>query len=141
MSTIDVKKIMSDIRMDIQKRGIEEDDILFEDIISDMNPFENTGLDVCIEEVNNSWSVSAYREIKSRGGILGKIIIFFKKAIRKIIKFYVEPIVEDQVVYNTNVVRVLNSVQENIYQNESIVLELKKEIRELKKEIRELKKK
>lgn len=136
MNTIDVKKIMDEIREDIEKRGIEEDEFLFEDIVNEMSFFENKDVKMCLEELNKSWSIPAYRQLRSRRGILGELIIFFKKVIRKMIKFYVEPIVDDQVNYNANIVRTLNSFWEYMEKNENRILELEKEIRILKREVK-----
>lgn len=66
------------------------------------------------------WEVAYYREVENT-----KPVSFIKKVIRKLMKFCLLPIVEDQNANNANILQVLNA------QNQEIKL-LKKEIELLK---------
>jgi len=53
-----------------------------------------------------------YRIIKSRSAILGKIIIFVKKVIKKITFWYMKPICEQQTAYNQSTADSIESLEE-----------------------------
>lgn len=46
----------------------------------------------------------AHREINSRPGITGKVIIFFKRVIRRCLKWYIDPVCEQQSEFNSNII-------------------------------------
>ena len=73
-----------------------------------------------IEYLLGHWNVAYYREIHNPG-----FVKFIKKVIRKLIKFCMFPVVEEQNAINANVLQILNA------QNEEIAL-LKKEFEMLK---------
>lgn len=52
------------------------------------------------ERVNQLYQVHYYRVIHSHRKVLGPVIIFFKKVIRKILKFLFEPMLEEQNEFN-----------------------------------------
>jgi len=99
--------------------------------------------------MNNSlFNVNYYRNIYSQRKIIGHIIIFVKRVIRKLIKFLIEPIVLDQNAFNSSVTASINAIYNNtiVFQNiiNSTINELnstKDEINILKKQIKEINKK
>jgi O-antigen chain-terminating methyltransferase len=97
---IDVEKIMEEIRREIDQRGYENNLPAFDKMfLSDDCETENqdlTKLSDCLFQLSSKWGISADHPIKSRNGLIGKIIIFCKKLIRKCIRFHVEPIVIEQ---------------------------------------------
>ena len=80
-----------------------------------------------LEQLSNN---PAHREIISRSGISGKIIIFFKKVIRRCLKWYINPICDQQTHFN---VKVSEGVRFSINQNIKERLELEKHIERLDK--------
>ena len=75
---------------------------------------------ISLEYLSGHWNIPVYREIHN-----GSIVRFIKRVIRKLIKFYMVPIVEDQNANNANILQVLNA------QN-YMIMELKREIEKLK---------
>ena len=73
------------------------------------------------------WNVAYYREIDN-----SKWIKFVKRVIRKLIKFCIVPIVEDQNAINANVLQVLNAQKSEISVLEKKVILLENEISKLK---------
>lgn len=115
---IDMNQILEDIQQIVELREYSNLPVIFDDInlrLSDLNAEydENSFFDN-IHNMNNSYCVQAYRNIKSRCGIVGKIILFVKKILRKSIKFYIEPIVTDQNLFNVNVVGAINEIRNYI---------------------------
>ena len=98
IQTIDIKKIIEEIRQDIKEKGYKNEDISFSDIpLTDIRSsmsysplfYENL-------RALRAWhNVRAHRELKSNR-LFGPLIIFFKKIFRKCMAFYIEPIVADQ---------------------------------------------
>ena len=97
---VNVEKIMQQIRRDIEARWLTDDALSFSNI--PINPADNAeeydpaALNELLGVLGGRWNVAPSRPIVSRSGPLGKIIIFFKKVVRKCIRFYIEPIVADQ---------------------------------------------
>lgn len=98
--TINVEEIMSQIRKDIESKLLVDDIVEFEDIaldeIDDVNCYSDQDFSQRINSLRQSLFINSYRNITSRRGITGKVIIFLKKIIRKCICFYIEPIVHEQ---------------------------------------------
>ena len=63
-----------------------------------------------IVKSNESWEINYYRPIISHRKIIGQVIVFIKKAIRKILSWYINPIIEQQITFNSNVVNALNQI-------------------------------
>ena len=109
--TIHIEEIMQNIRKEIKEKGLSSDMLSFEDV-----PYQKPDAAVNgagSEEVKNSlvylnghYNVQPYKPL---GG--NPLFVFIKKVLRKLMKFYIEPIVNDQNKFNANVVRVLNAQQ------------------------------
>ena len=109
--TIHIEEIMQNIRKEIKEKGLSSDMLSFEDV-----PYQKPDAAVNgagSEEVKNSlvylnghYNVQPYKPL---GG--NPLFVFIKKVLRKLMKFYIEPIVNDQNNFNANVVRVLNAHQ------------------------------
>ena len=132
--TIDVKSIMSEIREDIQSKGYTNDMLSFDDVIMDVGTAQVTKFDkVKFNEemfiINHEWNVQAYRPLQG-----GKVSVFIKKVIRKLVYFFVEPIVVSQDGFNASLARTMNQL--NCYIDEQ-----NEEIKELKSRIEKLEKK
>lgn len=61
-------------------------------------------------DINNSWKIETHWTITSHRPIIGKLIVIGKKIIRKISNWYVQPIVNQQTVFNAKVTRLLNDI-------------------------------
>ena len=70
------------------------------------------------DRCNQYKKIAYYREVPTRGGLKGKIILFAKKVIRKCAKFLIEPIVEDQNKFN---VAMADAV--NILYNQGVIMQ------------------
>ncbi|MDO5403594.1 MAG: hypothetical protein Q4F11_09155 [Eubacteriales bacterium] len=131
--TIDVKSIMSEIREDIQKKGYTNDMLSFDDVVMDAGAAQVTKFDkVKFNEeifiINHEWNVQAYRPLQG-----GRISVFFKKVIRKLVYFFVEPIVISQDGFNASLVRMMNQMNCYIEEQDDEIKELKQKIADLEK--------
>ena len=128
--TVNVNEIMKEIRNDIQEKGYTNDMLSFDDVIVDVGTGQVTKFDKVkfneeIFNINHEWNVQAYRPLQG-----GKVSVFFKKVIRRLVYFFVEPIVLAQDGFNASLVRMMNCYIDE--QNEQIK-ELKEKIDELEK--------
>ncbi len=105
--TVNIEEIMQGIRQEIKDKGLTSDMLSFEDV-----PYRKPDA-AGTEEVQESliylnahYNVQPYKPL---GG--NALVVFIKKVLRKLMKFYIEPIVNDQNQFNANVVRVLNAQQ------------------------------
>ena len=111
---INVESIMKEIKKEIEVKGYTNDLLSFDDVIVDVGS-------------NHEWEVNPYRPLQG-----GKVTVFFKKAIRKLVYFFVEPIVMAQDGFNASIVRLMNQMNCYIEEKDKEIAELKKEIEELK---------
>lgn len=86
-----------------------------------------------INMCNETYENRAFRELGNGLSLKGKIKIFFKRAERKLIKWYIEPIADQQTLYNENSLNCL-IITTNMY-----ISSLKRED-ELNKKINKLEK-
>lgn len=121
---IDVKEIMNKIHQALGKYPMKEDidrvkvktptgiphemQSLFDEFLAQLTP------------VNRSWRVSAEYPITSHRKITGKFIVFTKKVIRKLLRWYIEPLAKSQTDFNAYVTRTLNAVWSIIQKQSSI---------------------
>jgi hypothetical protein len=96
--TVDIEQIIQDIKLEIETKGLRNTVLPF-------NEVHATSFVEIVLEMERFKRIYAYRALKSRRGLPGKAILFFKKVIRKMSKFYIEPIVDDQNVFNYSVVQ------------------------------------
>lgn len=105
LDNINIEDIMCQIRASIKEKGIIDEEIDFNQVSS-----EEEMLPEYLIMVNNSCNVNSYKNINSHRKVIGKIIVFIKKAIRKSFSWYINPIVEQQNEFNAFSTRVLNSM-------------------------------
>lgn len=135
---INIESIMQEIRADIREKGYTNELLSFNDVIVDtssMNAskFDKISFNEEIYTVNHSWNVQAYRAISG-----SKVAVFFKKVIRKMVYFFVEPIVMEQDGFNASVVRVMNQMNCYIDEKNRENEDLKKQVEELTAKIEKL---
>lgn len=140
---INIEEIMSNIRKEIKEKGYKDDVLSFQDVtttsvkelFSDVEEFNIFEYKELIAELENNKVISSIPDIKYKG-LKQRIIAFVKKIIRKLILFYIVPIVEEQNEFNILVAEVMK-------QNVSLATEqeeLKNRIEILEKQVKELEK-
>lgn len=142
-NNINIEEIMAEIKREIKEKGLSGEMLSFEDVPYRKTPQAGGSVSEALEYLNSNYNVQPYKELKGNA-----LKVFFKKVIRKLTKFYIEPAVEDQNGVNSNIVTVLNSLAENspekaISKAETLELgqkELMIRIERLEKENEELRK-
>ncbi len=112
IDNINVEEIMNKIRQNIKDRGYaEEEKINNFDFTPKISEDDNFRYD--IDVLNRVWNINLEREILSRN----KLFTFVKKVIRKLTRWYVAPMIQDQITFNSYAVRTINNLNK---QNEKI---------------------
>ena len=132
-NNIDVDKIMSNIRQEIEDRGIQEPLASFDDISVDMgaarvlpNKFNQNTLYRGLTELAHNWRIESYREFTG-----SRYAVLAKKILRKGMYFFVNPLVDDQNKNNALFLKSLGHV-------DCFIRDQIKENRKLKARIKEL---
>jgi len=106
--TVDVRLILSKIRKNIKDKKIYQDKLSFEDNFDNtflsLIPKNNDFVDIeqHLDILRNSWDIKPNKPLN--GNLL---IIFLKKIIRKLIRFFVIPIINEQNAINYSVFCIL----------------------------------
>lgn len=137
MQTIDVEKIMEEIRKEIQEKGYREEDLDFSDIVIDSA--RGTGVGYDSEELERQ---AAYINANSQNPIYfpltgNPIKVFFQKVIRRSFLFVIFQAFQFQNKFNCSVTCFLNQVRN--YQLENC--ELKKQLVQQQERIDKLERK
>jgi hypothetical protein len=110
--TINIEEIMEEIRQEIREKHLTPDMLSFEDVPYNKPGDAVSGYGMDSEEAQNAliylnghYNVQPYKPL---GG--NALFVFIKKVIRKLTKFYIEPIVADQNQINANAVRLFNAI-------------------------------
>lgn len=80
----------------------------------------------------------AFRTILSHRKIMGRCIVFFKRAIRKLLKWYIEPICFQQTAFNnaiTSIVGRMTELLQSYKKNKEEIEQLKNQVKELMRKI------
>ncbi|MDD6268606.1 MAG: hypothetical protein PUA84_00925 [Oscillospiraceae bacterium] len=110
--SLNIEDIMSEIRADIEEKGLSGDMLSFADIPCDANPrnyaeqFDPDQLRKNVEYVSDCFVLNTENELT--GGSASR---FFKKVIRKLIRFYAEPVADEQSNINANTAEALQQVE------------------------------
>ena len=124
--TIDIKSILNDIRLEIKERKLVNDihdfNINFDQWFSQLHQRN------VLEDLGRLSRINPHKIIKGN-----KVVVFIKKIIRKIIKFYIVPIVTDQNAFNHLVVYVF----ERNFEMELLIKSLYEKIINLEKNSKE----
>lgn len=119
------EKIVEEIRAEIKDKGLVEDAAKFETVSIPVEvpnqSYDNEELLKNLDVLNHCYQLEPYRMLHSNRPFVGRIITFVKKIIRKSIKFYIEPIAQDQSMFNVSVVRCMNQVYKYIEKNQGNV--------------------
>lgn len=121
---IDSEKIVEEIRKEIAGKQMTDDLPSFESIPmppevsymgADIADFDMGDLMESNEYINRHFLVSVWHPTGSARRLIGPAIGFFQRIMRKLTRFFVEPIVEDQNAVNMNEVRAINQIRNYIY--------------------------
>ena len=134
MQTIDVEKIMEEIRQEIRDKGYKEEDLDFSDIAITATKSVSPGYDP--DELERQ---AAYLNANSRNPIYfpltgNPVKVFIQKVIRRFFLFVIFPAFQFQNKFNTSVTCFLNQVRN--YQAENA--DLKEQLRQQEEQIQTL---
>ena len=107
MDNINIEQIMADIKREIKEKGLTPDMLSFEDI-----PYKKTAQGgspaEAVDYVTSHYYVQPYQEFTGN-----PVKVFFKKALRKVMRFYVDPIVMEQNDFNANTAIAIKAISED----------------------------
>jgi len=134
---VDTEEIMAQIREDIRSRGLTSDMLSFDDI-----PYARPEQAECAGDISGEgykakmlW-LKAHYYIQPYKQLAGNAVsVLAKKMIRKMAKFYVEPVVFEQNDFNANIVSVAESLTESNRKLERRVEALERENAELREKL------
>lgn len=109
VDNLNIEEITNNINKSIKERGYIEDKIINN---FDFTPKieESRTIQKEFEDLNHLWNINLEREVLSRNGVF----LFIKKVIRKLSRWYIKPIMEDQITFNSNIVRASNYLKSNL---------------------------
>ncbi len=134
---VNTEEIMAQIRQDIRDKGLTSDMLSFDDIpYSKPEQAESAG-DISGEEYRARmlW-LKAHYYIQPYKQLAGNAVsVVAKKIVRKMAKFYVEPVVFEQNDFNANMVSVAESLTESNRKLERRIEALERENAELREKL------
>lgn len=88
---------------------------------------ENTFKDLCdnLESVNRHWHIEDEFEIKSHRRVIGRFIVLYKKFVRKMLRWYITPMIRQINIYNSYNTKTLNYIKVSIENLNDIVYSLR----------------
>ena len=105
---VNIEKIMDDIRAEIKDKGYTSDMLSFSDVTG-KSSFHGNGEEEA-DLADSIGAASSLAMVPFDRPITGNpIAVFIKKVIRKLIRFYIRPIVEHQNEFNAHTVRALTA--------------------------------
>ncbi|MDD7186065.1 MAG: hypothetical protein ACI4PX_00050 [Ruminococcus sp.] len=130
---INVDEIVNQIRAEIKEKGLEPSMLSFEDVPFDKEVshtethFELSSLVQSADYMNARNQIEPYKEISGN-----PISVFIKKVIRKLVKFYIMPIMTEQNALNYHCANAINQVSCYVQDNSKIdVVQLASKVDEL----------
>lgn len=105
--SINIEEIMAEIKQKIKEQGLTADMLSFEDVPYKKNAQSGSASEA-LDYISTHYYIQPYKELQGNG-----VKVFFKKVLRKLMKFYVEPVVFEQNDFNANAVTVIKSLTEN----------------------------
>ena len=103
IDNINIEEIMAKIRQNIKDKGyVEEEKINNFDFTPKISEEDNFKYDLNV--LNQVWNINLEKEILSRNNLFS----FVKKVIRKVMRWYIVPMMQDQITFNSYAVRVIN---------------------------------
>ena len=105
--SINIEEIMAEIKQKIKEQGLTADMLSFEDVPYKKNAQSGSASEA-LDYISTHYYIQPYKELQGNG-----IKVFFKKVLRKLMKFYVEPVVFEQNDFNANAVTVMKSLSDS----------------------------
>ena len=105
--SINIEEIMAEIKQKIKEQGLTADMLSFEDVPYKKNAQSGSASEA-LDYISTHYYIQPYKELQGNG-----IKVFFKKVLRKLMKFYVEPVVFEQNDFTANAVTVMKSLSES----------------------------
>lgn len=132
-NTINVEKIMEEIREEIREKGYTPDLLSFDDISIDVqtlntDEFNQLNFNEGMFAANHNWNVQTYHVYEGN-----PIKVLIKKVLRKMSYFFVTEVMIDQNKYNAAVIQSLNQIDLYMQKTNKEIEELKLKIKELEK--------
>ena len=103
-SEVDVEALVESLREEVRKSGADPGGA----------PGGAADRRAAREEAERLWPVSADRSLRLRPGVRGGIGMPVKAVLRKMMRWYVEPLAYDQRSFNAAVLRLLDDLQEQV---------------------------
>ena len=104
---INIEEIMAEIKQSIKDQGLTADMLSFEDVPYRKNAQSGSASEA-LDYISTHYYIQPYKELKGN-----PVKVFIKKVLRKLVKFYVEPVVFEQNDINANAVTVMKSLTES----------------------------
>lgn len=104
---INIEEIMAEIKQSIKDQGLTADMLSFEDVPYRKNAQSGSASEA-LDYISTHYYIQPYKELKGN-----PVKVFIKKVLRKLVKFYVEPVVFEQNDFNANAVTVMKSLTES----------------------------
>lgn len=145
METVNTEEIMQEIRAQIEQRGYKKSDLRFADVTIDTTDnmedideyFELQNFGLTVDKMNSRRTVQCWKMLRGN-----KIAVLFKKIIRKLVKFYIEPIVREQNQFNFYTTSAMAQLYAKLEKEQAVELELlQKRVEELENKCRALEEK
>lgn len=135
MENINIEDIMAEIREEIKNKGYTDEEIQFGDIILSTvaTPYNMQAYKEELEKMAGDRVVLSYRDVASDRPGIGGIVTFFKKIMRKLVAFYIEPIVDDQNRFNEEAANLFAQAFNKFAEDDERISELEKELYDCKK--------
>ncbi len=110
--SLNIEDIMSEIRADIKEKGLTGDMLSFADIPCDANP-GNRAEQYDPDQLRKNVSfISDYFRLDTEQPVSGNFLSrLFKKAVRKMSRFYIVPIADEQTAVNANTAQAIQQLE------------------------------
>ena len=128
MDNMNKEEIMAQIRQEIKDGGAPSDMPRFEDIPY-RKPAQGASADETMAWLDSHSYVQPYKQLSG-----SPVSVFGKKAVRRLTKFYIEPIASEQSDINANIVSMLHSLADENKRLADRVAALEGEIRAMRRE-------
>lgn len=110
--SLNIEDIMSEIRADIKEKGLTGDMLSFADIPCDANPgnraeqYDPDQLHKNVSYISDNFHLETEHPVD--GGLFSRLI---KKVVRKLSRFYIAPIAQDQTGLNANTAQAIQQLE------------------------------
>lgn len=100
---VDVAALFASLREEVRRSGADPG-----------GPVDPAGRRAAREEAERLWPVSADRALRLRPGVSGGLGTPVKAVLRKLMRWYVEPLAYDQRSFNAAALRLIDDLQEQV---------------------------